>query len=259
MNRDFALRHMSDVLRFKYGVPETRGWTPLLRAQFGYNSPDDWYEATLFHLIDTDTDWLDVGCGRNIFPSNPEGARHLAQTCRLLVGIDPSDNVHANGMVHERAQCLLQDFRTDRQFDLVTLRMVAEHIEDPASAMAALSRLVRPGGQAVVYTVARYSPVSLVAAVTPMAVHHLAKRSLWRSHEQDTFPVAYRMNTRRDLRSLFTKAGFQEESFRYLDDCRAFGRWRSLATAELLLWKALNAVGLRYPDGCLLGIYRKDD
>ena len=66
------------------------------------------------------------------------------------------------------------------------------------------------------------------------------------------------MNTRRDLRSLFEQAGFREASFPYLDDCRAFGHWKSLATAELALWKALSAVGLRYPEGCLLGIYRRD-
>ncbi len=249
---------MADVKRFKYGVPAHRGWTPLLRARFGYSSPDDWYEATLFHLIGAGTDWLDVGCGHRVFPSNPEGARHLAETCRLLVGIDPSDNIRDNQIVHERAQCLLQDYRTDRQFDLVTMRMVAEHIEHPAEAMAALSRLVRPGGLVVVYTVAKFSPASLVAAMTPMRVHHLAKRVLWEGSEKDNFPVAYRMNTRRDLRRLFGPAGFREESFAYLDDCRAFGRWKSLATVELALWKALRSVGLRYPEGCLLGLYRKD-
>ncbi len=258
LSPDLALRHMPDVRHFKYGAPALRGWTPRLHERFGYSTPDDWYEATLFHLIGPDTDWLDVGCGRRVFPSNPEGARHLAATCRLLVGIDPSENIHENQIVHERAQCMLQDYRADRQFDLVTMRMVAEHIEDPAEAMAALSRLVRPGGVAVIYTVAKFSPVSLVAAVTPMPVHHLLKRVLWGGAEEDTFPVAYRMNTRRDLRSLFRQAGFREESFAYLDDCRALSRWQSLATAELALWKALRAVGLRYPEGCLLGVYRKE-
>lgn len=258
MSTDLALRHMPDVLQLKYGAPADRGWTPRLHARFGYASPDDWYEAMLFHLIDAGTEWLDVGCGRHIFPSNPAGARRLAETCRLLVGIDPSDNIRENTLLHERAQCLLQDFRTDRRFDLVTLRMVAEHIEDPAPVMTALTRLVRPGGRAVVYTVAKFSPASLIAAITPIAFHHAAKRALWGEEERDTFPVAYRMNTRRDLRRLFGQAGFAEASFRYLDDCRAFGQFKTLATVELALWKALGAVGLRYPEACLLGIYRKD-
>jgi SAM-dependent methyltransferase len=256
LSPDLALRHMPDVLNFKYGTGR-RGWTPRLHKLFGYSSPDDWYEATLFHLIGPDTDWLDVGCGRHVFPNNKKGARHLAATCRVLIGVDPSDNIHQNQIVHERNQCMLQDYRTDRRFDLVTMRMVAEHVEDPAAAVAALSRLIRPGGLAVIYTVDKFSPVSRVAAATPMPVHHFAKRVLWGGSAQDTFPVAYRMNTRSDLCSLFRQAGFREESFTYLDDCRTLGQWLLSAFAELALWKVLRAAGLRYPEGCLLGLYRK--
>ena len=257
MNTDFVQRHMPDVLQFKYGAPATRGWSPRLRDQFGYRSPDDWYEATLFHLIGSSTEWLDVGCGRNIFPSNPAAAAHLAKRCALVVGIDPSDNVRDNTLVHEWAQCLLQDYETDRQFDLVTMRMVAEHIEDPSTAMAALQRLVRPGGRVVIYTVAKFSPASMVAAVTPMPVHHFAKRVLWGGEERDTFPVAYRMNTRKDLRAQFETVGFREEAFRYLDDCRSFAQWKALAAVELAMWRTLRSIGLRYPESCLLGVYQK--
>jgi SAM-dependent methyltransferase len=248
---------MPAVLQFKYGAPATRGWSPRLRDQFGYSSPDDWYEAMLFHLIDSTTEWLDVGCGRNIFPSNPAAAAHLARRCARLVGIDPSDNVRDNELVHEWAQCLLQDYETDLPFDLVTMRMVAEHIEEPATAMAALRRLVRPGGRVVIYTVAKFSPASLVSAVTPMPVHHVAKRLLWGGEERDTFPVAYRMNTRKALRRQFEAAGFGEEAFSYLDDCRSFAQWKALAVVELAMWRGLRSVGLRYPESCLLGIYRR--
>ena len=259
MSTDLALQHMPEVLRLKYGPSVAHGWTPRLRARFGYRSPDDWYEATLFHFVGPSTEWLDVGCGRNVFPSNPAGAAFLARTCRLLVGIDPSRNVRENDLVHEWAQCLLQDYKTDRKFDLVTLRMVAEHIEDPVKATAALARLVRPGGRAIVYTVAKFSPASLLAAATPLSIHHAAKRFLWDEEERDAFPVAYRMNTRRQLRQQFQRVGFREESFRYLDDCRSFGRWKPLAAMELATWRGLRSLGLRYPEGCLLGIYQRND
>lgn len=251
-----AERLLPTVLEFKYGSPEIRGWGPRLRERFGYYSPGDWYEAILFDLVGPDTDWLDIGCGRNIFPINPEGARYLAQTCRFLVGVDPSENIAENTFVHERAQFTLQDFRTTRQFDLATMRMVAEHIEDPASAMAALSRLVRSGGRVVIYTVARFSLAALIAAATPMAVHHVTKRLLWGVQERDTFPVAYRMNTRAVLRTLFEGAGFHEEAFLYLDDCRVFTRWKGLTRIELALWKGVRHLGLPYWDRNLLGIYR---
>jgi SAM-dependent methyltransferase len=252
-------RRMAALLEMKYGPPDGQGWSPRLRARFGHQSPDDWYEATLFELVGPDTAWLDVGCGRKLFPANPEAARRLSATCRFLMGVDPSPNGPDNPFVHDRAQCGLEDFATDRRFDLVTLRMVAEHVLHPEALVAALRRLTLPGGRVVIYTVPRFSPVSLVAAATPMAVHHVVKRLLWETDERDSFPVAYRMNTRRRLRRLFEREEFEEEHFRFLDDCRSFGRWKPRAMAELAACAALRRGGLRYPEACLLGIYRRRD
>ncbi|HJS87189.1 MAG TPA: class I SAM-dependent methyltransferase [Acetobacteraceae bacterium] len=248
---------IDQVLALKYGPPERMGWGPALRRRFRYRTPDDWYEALLFDLIGEETEWLDVGCGRTVFPSNPAGAAVLARRCRLLVGLDPSDNVRENPLLHERAQCMLQDFRTERRFDLVTLRMVAEHIDDPATALTALAGLVKPGGRVVVYTVEKLSPATIISALTPLRVHHAVKRLLWNTEERDTFPTSYKMNTRRVLTRLFQAAGFREESFRHLDDCRAFARWRWSNVAELTAWRCLNAVGLRYPEACILAVYRR--
>ena len=81
---------------------------------------------------------------------------------------------------------------------------------------------------------------------------------LWDTVERDTFPTYYRMNTRETLRRLFQANGFIEESFVRLDDTRTFSRWKSLATMELRLWRLLQAVGLAYPEACIMGIYRKE-
>jgi SAM-dependent methyltransferase len=258
MSRSTQDPAIEQVLTLKYGPPERMGWGPRLRRRFGYHTPDDRYEALLFDLIDADTAWLDVGCGRTVFPSNPQGAALLAGRCRLLVGLDPSDNVRDNPLLHERAQCLLQDYRTERRFELITLRMVAEHIEEPKVALAALARLAKPGGRVVIYTVEALSPATILSALTPIGVHHAVKKFLWKTEERDTFPTAYKMNTRRALRRLFQAAGFREESFRHLDDCRSFARWRWANTAELVAWRCLNAVGLRYPEACILGTYRRE-
>ena len=66
------------------------------------------------------------------------------------------------------------------------------------------------------------------------------------------------MNTRDTLRRQFEAAGFIEEPFLRLDDTRTFGRWKSLATMELQLWRLLQAVGVAYPEACIMGIYRKE-
>src|ERR1041385_6009697 len=136
--------HVARILELKHSAAKQLGWGPKLRARFNYQTPDEVYEAYLDNIGTEQTTWLDVGCGRKLFPSNVPLSHVLSKRCRLLVGVDPSDNVRDNPFVHERAQCEIQDYKTDQKFDLITLRMVAEHVSDPKSALEVLAHLVRP-------------------------------------------------------------------------------------------------------------------
>lgn len=174
------------------------------------------------------------------------------------MGVDPDDSIRQNRWLHEHRQCRLEDLDTNRRFDLISLRMVAEHIADPTAAVAALGRLTRENGRVVIYTVSKWAPASLVAAATPLSVHHAVKRVLWGTSPKDTFPTVFRMNTRRRLNQLFRPYGFVEEQFLHLNDCRAFGGWKVGALVELSCERVLRALGLPYPEICILGVYRKD-
>lgn len=246
-----------EAQRLKFSTVGELGWAPKLRERFGYFTPNEVYEGLVLSLVDETTTWLDVGCGHRLFPGNEPLARALAARCRLLVGIDPDETIERNTIVHRRVRSTLEDYHPEEAFDLVTLRMVAEHITEPEAAVAALARLTRPGGRVVIYTVSKWAPASLAAAATPMAVHHFAKKHLWGSQPEDTFPTAYRMNTRAALARLFTARGFAEERFLRLDDCRTFSHFRAGLWLELSLWRGLHALGLNYPELCLLGVYRR--
>ena len=241
----------------KYGPITQVGPNPKRRLRFNYFAPDDHYEAVVDQLVTPGCRWLDVGGGRNVFPNNPTLARELVARCGHLTGVDPSPNIHENPFVHERAQAFIEDYQSDQPFDLLTLRMVAEHITKPDAAMAAIRRLVKPGGKLVVYTINKWSPISVVAWLTPFWLHHPIKRLFWKTEAKDTFPVAYRMNTRRTLAEVAAAHGFREQAFRHLDDLSAGARFRWLNYGELLAWKTLHAVGLRYPENCLLGVYER--
>jgi hypothetical protein len=65
------------------------------------------------------------------------------------------------------------------------------------------------------------------------------------------------MNTRRDLRRLFASHGFREKYFARLSDCRTTHHFRYLHGFELVLERALNRVGVAYPENCLLGLYER--
>jgi len=241
----------------KYGDPKVAGWGPGQRLQFGYYTPDDIYEATVARLVRPGCAWLDAGCGRDVFPDNQALARELSQRCALLVGLDPSDTLDENTVVHQRERTTIEDFRSDHTFDLATFRMVAEHISQPQLAASALGRLMGRGGKVVIYTVNRWTPLAAASWFIPFRWHHAIKRQVWLTEERDTFPVVYQMNTRRRLRNLFRTAGFRECSFAYLDDCRASGRFRILNRMELTLWRLCTWLGVRYPENCLLGVYEK--
>jgi SAM-dependent methyltransferase len=192
-----------------------------------------------------------------VFPENPDLARRLADRSGALTALDPSSNIEHNEVAHRRVQALLEDFRTDERFDLITMRMVVEHVSRPDEFVAALRTLVRPGGKVIVFTVSRWAPVSIVSRLVPFGLHHTIKARIWGGEAEDTFPVHYRMNTRRRLRQLFQQAGFREMAFARLDDLSVFGQFNFMNRVELTVWRVLRGLRIRYPEHCLLGIYRR--
>lgn len=249
-----ALRQMFDL---RYGREPNLGWGSRLRRQHDYHTPDDVYEALVAGLVAPGCHWLDVGCGRELFPGNRRLAQSLSQRCARLVGVDPDPTLQENPWLHEKVACGIDGYDGGAAFDVVTMRMVAEHVDDPQACVRSLQRALRPGGVAVVYTVFGGSPMPLLTRLAPMGLRHVVKSWLWGTQPKDTFPTRFRMNTRGVLQRLFVGVGMHEEAFLRLDDCRTFARFRSLCELELRVRSLCHAVGLPYPEHCLLGIYRQ--
>jgi len=249
-----ALRRM---FHRRYGEIDSLGWGPRSRLARGYYTPDDWYEAVVERLVQPGMHWLDVGCGRNLFPNNRGLADELSERCGRLVGLDPDPTLQENPWVHEKVAGIIDDYDGAAAFDLVTLRMVAEHVDRPERCAAAIARALRPGGLAVIYTVFGLSPMPILTRLAPMALRHAVKSWLWGTAPKDTFPTRFRMNGRGRLARLFAGVGMLEEAFSRLDDCRTFARFRLLHRLELSVRGMCRAFGLPYPEHCLLGVYRK--
>lgn len=248
---------LDEVFRLKYGDPDASGWCISLMNRVGYFTPDEIYEALVAKMVRTGQAWLDVGGGRDLFPHNRALAARLAEQSGDVTGIDPDETLSENPFLHHKIKESIENYAGSRTYELVTLRMVAEHIAQPEQAVRALARLTAPGGRVVIYTINLYSPLSWASWLIPFRFHHWIKRFLWGTEEKDTFPVVYKMNTRRRLRRLFEAAGFREHRFDYLSDCRTFARFRSLFHLELFAWRSLRALGLVYPENCLLGVYER--
>lgn len=241
----------------KYRREAQLGWGPKTRLSFGYFNPDDHYEAIVSKLLQPGGSWADVGCGRDIFPSNLPLGRQLATRSGYLLGIDPDPNIRENPLITEGFEGLVEDCTTSHRFDLITLRMVAEHIVEPQRSIRKLAELLKPGGLAVIYTPNKWSPVPMITRLVPNRYHQYFKRLLWDAEARDTFPTAFKLNTRKALAHHCENNRLSETYFAYLDDCRTFDSYRWLNYAELSLQKALRSVSIRYPENCLLGVYRK--
>jgi SAM-dependent methyltransferase len=249
-----ALRQMAEL---RYGPAARQGWGPRLRAAYAYHTPDDVYEAMIAGIVAPGTRWLDVGCGRELFSANQALAAALSARCARLTGVDPDPTLQENQWVHEKVAAGIDAYDGGCAFDLVTLRMVAEHVVDPQACVRGIARALRPGGLAVVFTVFAGSPMPLLTRLAPMSLRHRVKAWLWGTHPKDTFPTRFRMNTRSALRRLFAGVGMREEAFVRLDDCRTFARFRWLNELELRLMRACRALRVPYPEHCLLGVYRR--
>lgn len=254
---DLSRKALRATFELRNGDLSRAGWAVKLMDRFDYFTPDVYYETVVGQLVPEGGTWIEIGGGSAIFPNNERLAKRLVARCVRLVGVDPSDNIQANPYVHERAQCFLEEYQTDKSFDIATMRMVVEHVAEPERFVSSLARLVKPGGTAVIATVNKWAPITALSHWTPFGFHVAAKKWLWATEEADTFPTVYKMNTRSELRRLMNGAGFQELAFVKTDDCRTLAAWKWTQWLELAIWRTLRSVGLGYPEQCLLGIYRR--
>ena len=59
----------------------------------------------------------------------------------------------------------------DQSFDLVFHKMVAEHLDTPAAAIAETARILKPGGRLLFETPSRFYYAMLIANLTPTWFH----------------------------------------------------------------------------------------
>src|SRR5690554_359710 len=97
----------------KYGNPDNLGWGPKRRLKFNHFLAGDIYECYLNNLVTPETKWLDVGGGRAILPHNKPLSRELADRSKLLISVDPSENVINNPYCDEYSVSLIENYKTD--------------------------------------------------------------------------------------------------------------------------------------------------
>jgi SAM-dependent methyltransferase len=93
---------------------------------------------------------------------------------------------------------------------------VFEHLTEPAAVYAEFARVLRPGGRVVFLTANMWDYGTMAARLIPNRFHARIVKAVEGREEEDTFPTAFKTNTRRDVDALAAASGFAVQQYDYL-------------------------------------------
>lgn len=169
------------------------------------------YEARVDALLKPSHTLLDAGCGRTA----PVLRKYLGKADRL-VGVELVDFTDVPPGLELHKADLGQMPLADGSVDLIMSRSVFEHLTEPEAVYREMARLLKPGGHLVFLTANMWDYGTLVARLIPNSLHGKVVRWTEGRAEEDTFPVAYKTNTRSDVERLAQSSGFKVKRFDYL-------------------------------------------
>lgn len=154
---------------------------------------------------------MDAGSGRTV----PVLRKYLGRVPRLI-GVELVEFTDVPAGIETHNADLARLPIADASVDLIMSRSVFEHLTDPESVYREFARVLRPGGRVVFLTANMWDYGTLVARLVPNRFHGRVVKAVEGRAEEDTFPTAYKTNTRRDVGRLAHAAGLRVEAFDYL-------------------------------------------
>lgn len=154
---------------------------------------------------------LDAGCGRTV----PVLRKFQGKAARLI-GVELVDFTDVPPGIETHKSDLGRMPLADASVDLIMSRSVFEHLTEPAAVYSELARVLHPGGRLVFLTANLWDYGTMVARLVPNRFHAKVVKAVEGRQEEDTFPTAYRTNSRADVAALAAASGFKVTSFEYL-------------------------------------------
>jgi SAM-dependent methyltransferase len=171
----------------KHQLPRNILKNAFLRINPGYRNRWEIYDSILDDLITTGMVWLDIGCGKN------EMVSHFGYKAKIAVGIDVIDD-------EERvlAPFVVADIRNlpfpSGCANLITLRMVVEHLKKIPEDFSEIIRMFAPGGKLLILTTNTLSPVIFLPRLLPFQLKRRIIRKIYGVDERDIFPTYHKFN-----------------------------------------------------------------
>jgi len=210
---------------------------PLTGAKWAAKS--EAYASLIGEHLSPHTLWLDAGCGSRLLEADMEPLENWLTThCKSLFGMDVGLTSNRNIKMLLQGSLYHLPF-SENTLDLITCRMVVEHLDRPAVAFAEIARCLRPGGVFIVMTPNLLSYAifgnALATKVMPEKVRLRIVHASDSRADEDIFPVRYKANSMPRLLKLLNFSGLQVHQAIGLRQQRPY--WRKHPSFErVLMW-----------------------
>jgi SAM-dependent methyltransferase len=176
-------------------LPMESNWIEKLFRKLNpnYSPRHEIYNQLLNEYINGETIWLDIGCGRN------EHVAEYGQKAKLALGIDRLINPGITDAPFIQANLRNIPLPPDYA-DLITLRMVVEHIERIPEDFFEINRILKPNGKLIILTTNIMSPVVFLPSLFPSALKNWLILKIFKVSHEDVFPTHHRFNSPRVIK-----------------------------------------------------------
>jgi len=172
-------------------------------------------------LVNSSSVVLDVGCGEGVYANDPvlvrRNLRIFKGRCEKVIGIDVDEKAGENPFLDEFF--LLENSRwpiEDESVDVCICDNLLEHIEDPQLFFSECRRVIKKDGFLCVRTPNVLSYFGLISRLMPNKLHAwLLKKVQSGRKEENIFPTFYRCNTKRKVKRILDKYGFDNCVYGY--------------------------------------------
>lgn len=188
--------------------------------------------------IPGDLTLLDAGCGRTV----PVLRKYMGRA-RRLIGVELVDFTDVPPGIDAHKADLANIPMPDNSVDVIMSRSVFEHLTDPEAVYREFHRLLRPGGVVIFLTANLWDYGTMVARLVPNRFHAAIVKRVEGRAEEDTFPTAYKTNTRTDIDRLARATGLRLHAMKYLGQ---YPNYLMFNAALFLLGTAFDKLVCRY-------------
>ena len=204
----------------------------------GLRHSQERYRGSLQETITSGSDWLDIGCGHEIFPEwlrdSLGSERELVSRCRQAIGVDSGDmRPHRSLQLKYCASAETLPF-ADASFSVASANMVVEHLVDPEAALCEIYRVLRPGGLFIFHTPNVRTPLLRLVPLIPLRIKSSLVSTIDGRKEDDIFPTHYRLNDEDSIRSAAERSGFLVSKFEFVETSPILSALGPLVIFELI-------------------------